>query len=119
MDIKKTLVTASLLSALVGGAVGAGINEPQIIVVAPELDQQQLYIANEVANNRIPNFDTLATKPDELDKAKWDYKIITEYLGDDLTLVQDFCLRNRGADDCNLYKRVKHQIDLQINNQIK
>lgn len=114
--MNKAIATGLIAGSLaLGAAGGVAIDNNDVIIIAPELDTQQQYIANEVANNRIPQLDASKVPVGEIEKAATDYLVVANYLGDDISQLVNYCILNRGADDCDLYVRVKNQIELQVN----
>lgn len=114
--MNKTITSILVGGGIVAGAIGGvTLDSNQVIIIAPELDQQQKYIANEIANDRVPQLNLSNIPPSEVTKAQLDYVVVADYLGADMQQVIDYCLKNRDPEQCNLYNRVKSQIKLQVN----
>lgn len=102
-----TLIAGSLALGAVGGVV-ATPNTIEYVIVNPNFTDQQLYIANEIANGRVPKVKTPDADPS---KFQTDLIEITAFVQEDINRLAESCLKYKKVEDCDLNVAIKSKVE--------
>ena len=96
-----------IIGTILGITLGAGGVLATTPAPMPELTNQQLYILTEIVNDRVPQVNTTYS---DVSSFTDDYIKIAKLYKDNFTGAVDICSKNKSANECNLFLRIKDRI---------